>query len=485
MAITVMVFALFVVFAIGLTVAAKSYYDKAVRNYTNEQAYLTAKSIVESLCADQSALTSFMNSSTGQLGLKQTIMLNDEQQDDGQTGSAYAVVSYDSASQTYSLAVTATYGQTSQTFTAVLNHQTASSAVPGLYYVSSANYLQSQINGAVTGSSANPGDVYIKCSYITYDSAQMMVGCGSLDTYPDQIIHGNLIMEFEQGTVSRNTDTAQISGLRVDGDVYIVSAVTDSDTDHSGLDIIIENSVISGHVYYYGKLHSSSVTGSEMDYPTPVQLASKDSIPFSAGIKKVTVPAEYTQVVNEYSDSLGVHYTAETGTINFFATNRNLVFDVPAGQTHTYVIDCSGKNIINASWLVQGGGKVVLYLINADKLFFNIQSNRSLGGVISDGVISYPASPQMEIYTNSTVTYNVNNNGKIRANLYGSGITLNVTGKTNSGFAVAGGFIGKTLNVSTLWSSNALKSLHFQAFVPAFDAGSGAVSSNWQVDHYE
>ena len=468
LAIAVMLFSLFIVLAAGLTIAAKSYYDNSVKHYSQEQAYLTARSIVETIQNDSEKLNAFMTASVSKLNQPQTVYLGSggTSETDSQLGSAVATVTYDKYADTYKLEVTATFNQVSASYSAILtrNQQSSTaSGLPGLYFTSTGSG-QHGLSGAQIGTTDSPADVYIRCenTYGHYSYLQF-----TPDYYGHQVINGNLIIEFPASTYTRWRDTVDLNGMTINGDVYIISTIKESDYYTDGVYVYINNCKITGSIYLYGKLYYQSLNYQQGVGPSQITtLSSTEGINGSQGLQEVTIPA-YTESVNGRYQSDGVHFSAESGVIKLSpVSNRNLIFDVPAGQTHTYVIDCTGVRNVNTSWLVNGSGHVVLYLKNSSgsSLRFNLNNgngNRFIGGVVSGRQTIMPETPQMDIYTNLDVTFDINNDGRVCANIYGMNATLNVSGNTYHDYMFSGSFIGSEFNIGPGY--DAARNLKFMA----------------------
>jgi len=529
LAIAILVFALFVVFSAALTLTAKSYYDNATRRYQREQAYLTAKSVVESLTSDTSALASFMNASLTKLGTQQTVYLGQggTTEADKQMGTAYAVVTYDKDAKQYGLAVTATYDGVSATVMAILKHSAATvTTPPAIFATLAGNVGTIYLTDTVVGTSSEHSDVYIRSSnrsasqnwgsddYIGHLQVANGTWWGST-----QMLYGNLIVEFVRpDTGYLSSDVLEVRNLNIDGNLYVIPNTADDSAgngDGDGVLVLITDCTISGKVVVIGSagsmtVTSSTIAGDTIDYKN--MYSDNDYLTLNAptattktyNTTAVTIPTATPSAVSASKTGSYYYCSLNSGSAvgaiklsdigskkGVFSTN--LVFNVPAGQTHTYVIDCSGISDIERNWLVEGGGKVVIYLTNADNLaFYNMTggSNSIIGGLLANRTVTAPDVDVMDIYTNDYVYFFCEKNGgAIYANLYGRSITLSLEDMPgyNDSYIFQGGFVGRRLYVNGAHEQNYAL---FKSFEPAFTpsdsgSGSGTTTDGWAVDHYE
>ena len=512
--IAVLVFAVFVVSSLSLTLATNVFYQNTVKRYAREQAYLSAKSILESLVADNSKLQTLLNETP--LDTEVTVNFNTASAtSDEQLGQATLTLSEDTNDEYLLTAKTNYGGQSGSLSLRIKKSAIINQSLDTAIHYSSIEYAVHDFSGVKVGSSSDPANVYLKFTrklpmswqssgnYSAY-SANNLIDNGGTGS---QEIYGDLTVEFvapEKDNEFLYQTSLTINGLKVDGNLYVIGNTSANPVTGAtyGTDIILNNCQIGGRVIVIGDFHSISyfrnttmgnyrvLTSKQPSYALDDYEVSSTPI-VASGISEVKTiqPSDYADIPSTAPSITGKTVNGGTGTIYLknYANGSPLTFDVSDGKTHKYIMDCSdvqNKRFKNSIY-VKGTGKVILYLINAKGMEFDAYANNFIGAntenvTKNNKVIDRTTTPQLFFLTNDNVTFNTQNNGYLNAYIYGQNTVLYLNNSGRSFINFSGSFLGKTYNVD-YW---AIECANFMS-IPDLNFSDSGTDGTWQVISYE
>ena len=512
--IAILVFAVFVVSSLSLTLATKIFYQNTVKRYAREQAYLSAKSILESIVADNTKLQTLLNETP--LDTEVTVNFNTAtDSSDEQLGQATLTLSED-ANDEYLLTAKTNYGGQSGSLSLRIKKTTViDQSLDTAIHYSSNDYAVHDFSGVKVGSSTDPANVYLKFTrlvpmswqstekYKAYSANNLIDNGGT----GNQEIFGDLTVEFkkpEEDNEFLYQTSLTINGLKVDGDLYVIGNTSANPVTGStyGTDIILNNCQIGGRVIVIGDFHAISyfrnTTVGNYKVLTSQQPSNAlddyevSSTPIVAsGISEVKTidPNIYADIPATSPSITGKTINGGTGTIYLknYANGSPLTFDVSDGKTHKYILDCSevqNKRFKNSIY-VKGTGKVILYLVNAKGMEFDAYANNFIGAntenvTKNNKVVDRTTTPQLFFLSDDNVTFNTQNNGYLNAYIYGKNTTLYLNNSGRNYINFSGSFLGKTYYVD-YW---AIECANFMS-IPDLNFGSSSSEGKWQVIAYE
>ena len=513
--IAIIVFAVFVVSSLSLTLATNVFYQNTVKRYAREQAYLSAKSILESIVADDTKLQTLLNDTP--LDTEVTVNFNNKTDtSDEQLGQATLILTEDSNDEYLLTAKTVYGGQNGTLSLRIKKTTTEDESLDTAIHYSSNEYAIHDFSGVKVGSSTDPANVYLRFTrtipmswqstdgYKAYSANNLIDNGGT----GDQEIYGDLTVEFV-GPDGDNEYLYQasltINDLKVDGDLYVIANTSANPVTGSvyGTDIILNNCQIGGRVIVIGDFHSISYFRNTTigDYTVLTSKEPSDALDdyevsstsiVASGVSEVKTiqPSVYADIPATSPSITGKTVNGGTGTIYLknYANGSPLTFDVSDGKTHKYILDCSGvqnKRFKNSIY-IKGTGKVVLYLINADGMEFDAYANNFIGANTdnvskNNKVTDRTTTPQLFFLTNDSVTFNTQNNGYLNAYIYGKNTTLYLNNSGRNFINFSGSFLGKTYNVD-YW---AIECANFMSIPDLNFGSSGSGEGKWQVIDYE
>ncbi|MCF0111276.1 MAG: hypothetical protein HUJ58_05220 [Erysipelotrichaceae bacterium] len=506
LAFSVLMFALFVVLAVALTTVSSRYFQKATDEYANEQAYLSASSVLQSMLQEEEKLISFVDSA--QQGTSYTAVDNEKM------GKVTLKVTNDK--DLYYLSSTSDFKGKTYTMTLVLKKtetmvQTEETDWSYALVTKQDQLLDiNEVNGDLYIISDEPTDVVSSNSHeVNYrDSVTLSNTAGIL--YSNKYrkdVYINFVKPKDCGKDACRLVEANvlIENTVIDGNLYINGNTESYSQGTHGVRLTLSNATINGDIYIDGNLakfeESWSTRGDLILSQTPEGYTGTTySVDTSLRITEVqSVPQYITPDIPETAVDISKNVTANTGTITLTSQNINtdVIFDTTSGKTtKVFRVRFNGVDpIITSNWKIKGNGKVVLYFESSTAITLDYNSTGYFGINNSNlnilGVKDRTTKPMMYVFSNQKMTVKIGKKSFVNAYFYVPQGTLEIKESLLSGKVLfRGAFLGSLIRKQD--SSSGL--ISDQTYYVTFDtsgielpkgAGIEEEQITWEVVRYE